>query len=586
MSFDLQLGAIDLLASSNTSPGYWFETYGEDLTLGTPAAVEKEITSFLQDGSIATIESWDNRELTLPVAVGATSAANLAAGEAALVAEVGGRNVLTYTPSGNGSPCVFDVVNSKLAHSFDDVLEINSLKRVYTLTVVALPFARAVAQQTTSWAAPPAGTPTVTVVDDCTATTGWALTSTGTGTPSGPTVVSGAVWGTLVSTGTIAKSKTVTLTRTGLSASMTSTPYVRLDADAAGAALGPIVMSVKINGTSVTPISTSGTVGWYAMPGGATTLTSVAVTATGTLDTTFGQNLKAIVNDISRSSASSDATGQRQTFRSVTIAGSARTQGSIALADTTPAALGSVLVYTSPANVAVFQPPLRQFLVPGGVDTTDTSLVSGKSTPLDVGGLLFDIPAAQVPAGTYLLMCRVKHATAGTYGIIWTGSTRLGGATLDANPPTGTKTFTLAAGTWTMVALANLVLPTRVVGSSGLVRIFLNPTVFGLVLDEAWLFNLDTGRLSWVECGTTTPAAGGAASRLFLDPASLTTPVPQVMMGTAADRSDAFGAGGSLVSFGDHEFLPGQMNIFTVTSNSVATAGSVTYSPRYMTHVA
>lgn len=591
MTFDLQLGAIDLLGTANTSPGYWFDTYGDDLDLGTPEAVEKEITSFLQDGSIATIESWDNRTLTLPVGIRATSAANLAAAESALVAEVGIRNALTYTPSGNGSPCVFDVVNSKLAFDFDDVLEANSLTRVYSLTIVALPFARTAATTTASWAAPPAGTPTVTTVDDCTSTTGWARTTTGTGTASGPTVVSGTLQASMTSTVPSGPQViSVTETRTGLSASMTSTPYVRLDAKTTAATstggFGP-ALSVKINGTTVTPVAAGGSVRWYAMPGGATTLTSIAVAAT--LNVNPGDQITVIAADVSRSSATFDVAGQRQTFRSVTIAGSARTQGSIALSDATPAALGSVLVYTSPANAAVFQPPLRAFLTSGNTQTTDTSLISGKSSDLSTLHT-FDIPASQVPAGGYVLMARVKHASASTYDVTWTGRSRMGSTNLDSNPPTSVKPVALAAATWKVVNLGNLTLPTATLGASGLVRIELSGPS-GLLLDEAWLFNIwgdSAGRLSWVECGTGSPASGGPASVLFLDPASLASPVPHIRIGTASDGSDAYDPGvlGSLISFGDHEFRPGQMSIFTVSSNSIAMAGSVTYSPRYMTHVA
>ncbi len=37
-------------------------------------------------------------------------------------------------------------------------------------------------------------------------------------------------------------------------------------------------------------------------------------------------------------------------------------------------------------------------------------------------------------------------------------------------------------------------------------------------------------------------------------------------------------------SFGDHEFVPPSMNVFTVSSNSVAMGGSLTYRPRFHSH--
>lgn len=578
----LTFGAVDLLGDPvTTAGGYWFEAAGEDTDLGNPEPVEKAIASFLQDGAIAAIESYDNREMPLKITVKGVDSAGLAAGEAALMGEVAKRNTLTWTPPDKagdfaGVPSVFDVVTSWLDHSFDDINELN-LQRTYTLTIKALPFARSNTLTTLVSPAPPSTTPVVTVVDACTSTTGWSNTGSSAGTGAAATG-SGDVYAVQSWAGPGASSRRVQLNRTGLSAS--GGAYIRIVFTSTTSGGGTPTYSVAFNGgAAIAPTAASGNTRWYYFTA---TVTSVAIAVDQVVNASG--TLSLYVSDISRSNMPQDQTGARQSFRSLAVAGSARTQGNLALEDP-GAGLGSALVYTSPNAGSVFQPPLRAYRTASPTETTDSTMISGKYNNLS-SGMAFEIPAPLVPSGSYLMMARVQHPTGGTYTLSWQARTKVG-TTISGAPtdPSGSHLVTLSSGVWATTIVGAMVLPIRQMGSAGYVRLELSGSSGGLVIDEVWLFNLDIGRLTWVECGSGTPATMVVSSRLFLDAASLDSPVPSVWLGTAANRSDSFGAATEMKSFGEHEFIPPSMNVFTVTSASVATQVTLSYYKRAHTHM-
>lgn len=568
----LVFGALELMGRTGTAPSRYV-TRAAGTSWGNPVPIEKVITSFLQDGSIAAITGFDNREMTIMLMIKGEDSYALAAAEEALQLEVGRRNTLTWYPPnkivGFGEPCVFDVVTSSFDHELDDQDELH-LQRKYTLTIKALPFARSQDVVKVVSPAPPSTSPSVTLVDACSATTGWA------GSPNAVSTSGGSVRAS--ATAPAGGNLGVTLTRTGLSANMSATPYLRVDYtwSALGVNSGFGGVTVKINGTTVTPVATNGNVAWYLSP--VSTITSFSVSVVRSLNA--GGSISLAVADLSRSDIAQDQAGSRQTFRSLDVAGSARTEGSLVLADPT-SSLGSVLVFTTPDTDAA-QPPLRARLVPGPSETASSLLVSGKSS--DLGTIHpFEIPASLVPPGGYLLLARVKHATAGPRAITWAAKSRIGTTDLGAGDA-GAIGVTLAADTWTIVEVADIDLPTKLLGPAGKVRIELaGPS--GLLLDEAWIFNLDTGQLTWVECGNAAPSPGGAANRMWLDAASIDNPEPMVWVGNSADRSDAFGAGELMRSLGRHQFVPKATNVFTVNTNAVAVEVQLAHYRRYHTHV-
>lgn len=584
----LQFGNLDLLGNDQ-SPGWWIEATGDDADFGNPVPVERAIKSFLQDGAIAAIESYDNREMTLRLTLFATSSANLAAAEAALVAEVGKRNTLIWTPPDNtgdlaGTPCVFDIVTSSLTYAFAEINDFNLL-RSYTLTLKALPFARSNTLTTYTSPAPPSGgAPTNTLVDGGTSTTNWS----GASSDGGSTTLSttGGVITLFKGFGAGTTTRSITLTRSSLATSMTGTGFVRIKMVTQltqGGDPKTLAVTVKINGTTVAEAGRDGDYRWYAHPGG--TLSTIEITASGKFPAAAG-SVVIRVDEVYRTSVAtlSTLTGQRQQFLSLPVGGTVRTQGNLELVDATPTALGSTLVYTTPADFPAAQPPLRRWRTVGPAETTDATLVSGKYSALNTLHQ-FELPAQNVPSGGYLLVARIKHTTGTNYGLLWSGQSVMGTTVVDVGGINGSTGGALSAiNTWQIVTVAHMTLPTFNMGSSGLVRIGLSSTP-DVLLDEAWLFNVDQGQLTWVEAGTGTPASGGPANRVFLDAATINSPVPAMYLGTAADRSDSFGAGRTAQSFEEHQFVPPLTNVFLVTTNAVSTAVTLSHYPRFHSHV-
>lgn len=365
--------------------------------------------------------------------------------------------------------------------------------------------------------------------------------------------------------------------RSSLAVSTTGKPYLRVALKDPAGGPGRVPDTVKVNGTTVTLVASSGLYQWYDV-------SAIATINTVELDYSMGAapNTFEAIDELVLTNATRLPSTGRETSRVATVRGSARTQASLSIADTTPAALGSVLVYTSPVIASMAQPALRDFLQAGPTITTDATTVSGSTSPLSTAHS-FDIPATGIQPGGHLLLARVKNTATGTYALAWTAKSRLGSTDVDTGQ-SGSASVALTANTWAIVTVGLMNLPTRKLGSSGKVRVTLSAPA-NTTLDEAWLFNVDTGRLTWVEAGTGAPAAGGPASRLWIDAASLANPEPSITLGTAADRSDEMGAGEKVVSFGVHDFVPPQVNVFIVTSGSTAAAVNLVHYPRWHTHV-
>lgn len=588
----LVFGSLNLLGKASDPEDWWIEAGGEGADFGNAEPIEKTILSFLIDGSIDTYESFGNRELTLPLVLCATTSAGLAAAEAALMAEVskanqvGINNTLVWTPPEQSptvaAPCVFDVARAWPTFAFNDLQELQ-YRRGYNLTLSALPFVRSQVATTVTNAAPTGSAPTTALLDNCNATTGWSIGGT-SGTTTSLTADGASIRGKVTNTLGTARQIQVNLARTFSSVNMSATPYIRIEmGTGAWRNTGPIFPEVSINGVVLDgPAAQSGSVVWYQMPFGATTLTTLVIKAFTQVEAATTANLTLRLDDIQRSSAYYDASGSRQRSFNLPVKGSARTQGSLSIIDPT-VALGSVLVYAATAGeTPLAQPNLRTRRTAGSTETTDTSLVSGKYSDLATNHV-FQIPAVNLDRGGYVLYARIKHTSAADYTLTWAAKSVMGTTTVDASQ-SGTQKVTLAANTWTVVPVAAMPLPTAQMGPNGIVQVELSSTS-GVLLDEAWLFNLDTGRLVHVECGTGTPAAGGPANRAYIVAAALSSPTPKVLIGTADEQADAYNPGVSVRSFGQPVIVPPSMSVFVVTSNSIAADVTLEYFARYFSHV-
>ena len=557
---------------------------------GAPQNVYETLALLLQDGEVELSDRSSNRTVQFNVLIEGASLAALATSEAALIAETErALNIITIDPGDSGPVTVYETFRGQVTLVRDDDWETARLRR-YTVTVKAAPFPRSAAEVTAA-ALAATGT-TTTLVDDGSATTNW--TGTTNGVSATVAVVSGAVG---VTTVTLPGAVTIALTRTA-SITTSSTKYLKIDWKPASQLGSPAVRAYG-DGTELTRVAQTGlpsglTRTWFYVPAA-----SIAVLRLDSAtDLTRMQPDTAVrsfhVDNIDRTDVKPAIGTNRQLLRSIDVAGSARSPGSIAI-EHASSALGDVLGYFFPDGTggqAGYSPPMRQYRVAGGPTVTaDTALVSGSKEDLTTGTSTFDIPYARLAAGSHVFMVRAQGAGASNNAATfnWTASTRVNATTVGS---TTSGSFTVAAldrSAMNIFAIARIQLPTvdvNVASSTAAVRITLTATsAEGVTFDEGWLFNTTIGQLVQVACGTASPASGGAANRLWIEPATVGQPRPTVRIGFASDRSDAFYPT-SFAAWQMPQFLPPRVNVFTVTTNALDASVTLRNYPRWHTHAA
>lgn len=598
----LTLGSFDLIRGEGN--GWKVETIAEGMDFGSAAPVDVVTRTLLQDGSIVSTDRWENREMTFGVLITGADLGSLAAGEVLLYAELAKRNQLVWTPpDGWGPATVFDVLTSWADFEFNDwgEMEPGTIGRRFVVRLTCAPFARSLGEETIEAVA--AGEPLPVeetfTVDDCSTDTGWsAAFETGSGpgySNFGPDataedqVVAGTNWNDM---GSVIRYPTLdgflSLRRSGLTSDMTDTPYLVVDTFVSVAAGTGWISEVKVNDVPVPVMARIGSKLYFDCRHIAT-LTSVDITAYVRWSTRSGALGWALwVQDITRTNVPPFIGTGRQQFRSLAVRGAARTEVSLRIMHDT-SALGEVLVYTNAADEQRgYQPACREFRVPGGVEPTpDSSTASGAYSTVNVGSPeVYDVPAQTLPPGTFLIMGRFRRAVTGPLLIGASARTRIGGA--DSDQVTTGDIISMTAGEWQIAALGRLTLPPTAVPpvTDAVVRISVEPTA-EVQIDDLWLFHTTLGALTWVNCGTGTPAPGGPFNRLWLDTATLDWPRPAIWMGTEADGSDRRHADSSEVrAFGTHTFPPTEVNVFTVTSNAENAAASGRYTPAWPNNAA
>jgi hypothetical protein len=595
----LTLGSFDFIRGEGAS--WWVETIAEGMSFGGANPVDVVTQTLLQDGAVVTTERWENRELTFGVLIKGADLIAVSEGEALLYAELARRNVLTWTPpDGWGPPSVFDVLTSWAEFDFDDwgEMEPGTIGRRFVIRLTCAPFARStdevVVEAVVSGDTPE---PITETIDDCTSVTGWTASRTTGSGPSYDNFGPFAQFG-MVTTGTnwtppnsVLRYPTLDghlrLIRSGLSAPMTDTRFLVIDAQANIYGVGSTIQiqTFWINGVATMPTAQLGAKYYFDCLSIAS-IETVEVEAYVLWSTqSGGVNWSLAVHDISRTSQPPFIGTGRQQFRSISVQGSARTQGSIQLAHETTS-LGEVVAYTNAARLASgYQPACRGagYRTAGGTVTPDANTASGGYAPLNSGTPeTFDIPAAALPTGSYSIMARIRGDSTAITGVSWAAST-LVGSTSYATQSGSTILRGGTTTTWLLYEIARVVLPPDDLppGSAQKVRVTLSSSAL-IYLDELYLFNTDIGHLTWVSCGTGAPATGGSSNRLWIDTATLDRPREAIWLGTAADGSDRRHALGSEVrSLGTHVIEPGDLNLFTLTSNAENAAASARYYPRW-----
>jgi hypothetical protein len=570
-----------------------------EFDLGNPQPVVEVLKSLLIDGSLAVVTGWDNREIPIRLRLSANDGEQLAKAEAALFqqCQLDQPPPLVWTsPVGSSAATVFDTVVAVLERDNSegwDLEEILRGYRYYKLTLTCLPFARAV-ESTVVPALPVPVDPEAEdfhLVDDCDSTTGWTRETNG-GSPSGPTV--GGAGDVYVEATINAPSDYLRLIRTGTIAAPTGYYLVADVAWDAGVGNDFITGAWRAyyNGTWHSPTSVAAGIG----EGGSTrlffedvgTIGSVKIafdfaTVTGSYDVIVQVYRVAYTDTI----GSATTTTNRQQSRLVTVSGSAPTQAQLSLYDGTtipPDPLGKdILVYTTRSTG--FTPNLRQWISTSEAPTGDTAMVSGARHTLDTP-TVYLIPASLLTSGTYALLARIILDDDAT--ISWQARmvTLDGADTVGSSVVISGSVDLAATGSpfsdayFDVLDIGAMVLPVvDVSGSDYAVELTISGPGGGLAwLDEAWLFSLDDGVLTWIrdtesltnieirspELGAARPSVWGGVG----DP------------GVAMSCIDW-----KCLSFGAHRFDPGDMQIFTVTTSSLVAQCQIEYFPRFHSNV-
>lgn len=565
---------------------------------GGPQPVSEVIESLLQDGEIEVSDRDANRSLAFTVYVEGADMLDLAeSAENLLLAEARKqRNEITLHPGdGYGPGYTIRTFRATPSNPRDEDAERQGLRR-FDFTVPARPFVRSLDSVTIEAVASGGSVPSPNevLVDGCTSAANWSrTTSPGTGssgTATGPTVSSSAIRAAFTWTGPEGRGIVTTrvrLTRTGLSADMSSTTLLKVDTSAESPAATS--MTFEINGSPATPIAQADGTFWFDCRDIAT-VTDFAAEVTSLV---YRQQQPAPwtvalkVHNIWRTNITPIIGTGRQQFRTAPVLGSARTEGSIVVAHETQALGDDVMLYTIPADGSGHQPACRQYRTSGPTSPTTgggaADTASGAWESIAGGPVVFDVPARTVPTGSYAILARLRSAVAGYKSVTARAGVLLGATSLPAWESTTTPNL---GTTWGLTELGSVSLPPigLPVNSTGFVRLEIESTD-DVQIDELYICNLTAGALTIVSCGTGTPAAGGASSRLWVDTASLDVPHPSIWVGTQSDRSDARHASDYLAEM-PHQLPPGLLNVFALSSNAVLPAVSLEYFPQWHFHSA
>lgn len=278
----------------------------------------------------------------------------------------------------------------------------------------------------------------------------------------------------------------------------------------------------------------------------------------------------------------------RQRSYSFTAEGSARTEAALHVSGSASGLGASTLVYTRPGAAGAI--PLRQHRSGGGATTADAALVSGTRDSDITTAFEATVPKTEVPDGDYLLFARLAcSSSSGNSTLTVTVGTDLAGYT-----PRSSRSWDVAATgletayRWFQISSV-FSLPTTLIASEpdADVIVLIADAASGLTvrLDEAILFEVGTGALTWVNTGPmlssiVDPPPDG--KHVWVDPATVARPYRRLLRGAESDQTDAFAAEAN--AWASHVLEPGTNTALVVAEGDTSAALEVTFSPRWHTH--
>jgi hypothetical protein len=556
----LTLGSLLLTGSvADADYDFTFDVLADGATFGVAQGVQEVVRSLLADGDLVRVTRYGNREVSFRVQIEGPTLGSLAHGEAALRAEIGRRNLLTWqAPDVLAVPTVFEVVASEMAQTFDDLDELKR-RRTFVVTLTCAPFARSAEAVTVDALVVP-GSDITETVNDADATTGWSASA---GNPAGgsstPTVTDEGTY--VQATSTMpppagAGRWTLDLTLVVAAVDMTDTPYLRVRTLGSGGT--GLDFWVKYSGGSRHVIPTvsrliSATVTEHFLD-----VTAVGVPLTGLVIRRNGEGpvtLTTGVDDVSRTNTLTQVSA-RQITRVLDVGGTERTPASIHVqSEDGTTELGQVIVHTCPEDGSGYSPPLQRWRTVGQTRTPDATAFSGNYEEINVTSWIAEVPTSALPEGGYTLLARLRCQSAATVTVTWSTSTIFPDATTQEGFTVGTVQHTFdASNVWNLVKMEALTLPS-VRTMAGKVQIALQVAAASPVvtLDEAWLFRVDDDcALTFME--TERP-------HLWLDSPDVTSSVPRIWIGDGFDTKVHPGEG--LGQMGTHVLSPDGTAVFT-----------------------
>lgn len=545
----LTLGSLLLTDSvPDGTHGYAFHWIAPGATTGSGVAVKEVVTSLLADGDLVRITRYGNREVTFSIEITGPTLDALAHGEAALRAEVGRRNTLTWQPPDALSvPTVFEVVASEMAQTFNDLDELHRI-RTFVVSLTCSPAALSADVSTVE--ALPAGTSTV-VVDTCDSATGWAA---GTSTPPDSLSQSaGAVWVHDATGG----NQAMALNRAA-SIDVSAHPQFVLEWKAIP---GPGYMVMGFPAASEQFPSELNRVAladgwmrstWLVAPGDLDSGFQFAYlnTSTGTLEGDY-----VAIREVRKTSVL-PGESVRQLSRFLEVGGTERTPASIHVqSEDGIDPLGQCIVHTCPEDGSGYSPPLQRWRTVGQTRTADATAFSGSYESINTTSWIAEVPTYALPEGGYVLLARLRAQTAGVVSITWSTSTIFPDAVTQQGFTVGAFNHDFAVGNeWELVPIEVLSLPS-VRTQAGKVQIALQVAAASPVvtLDEAWLFRDDD------DCALTIVETD--QPHLWLDSPDIDSSVPRVWIGDGASTKVHPGEG--LKGMGAHVLSPEGTATFT-----------------------
>ncbi|GAA4120461.1 hypothetical protein GCM10022215_24110 [Nocardioides fonticola] len=588
------------------------------LRRGRPEPIVKVIESMVRDGDLESVIAHKNRDLVLLAAFEGHDPDALAEKEEELALAIARARTFRWTPSALGSATtVYDLHYGSLAFNDDSDWDIDELDglRTWTIELRARPFGRSDVEMTATAGAATGGTDTQ--VNACDSLTGWTavapLPSGGAGTLSidtdryfeggksiriNPPSSSEAPLGGGYYTFTLEGAAELT----GLSLSLAATPFLSVKVDGTYASARTVRMwadGVELADAGSTYVG--GPTGAFYIHSFRCTDTSVSKLRvqisvsytvydpsfpTGTLS---GPPLMGIrFDDVRRGPvpANASATG-RETTSIFPIAGSARTEASIEIAHAT-SGLGDVFVYTSPyLGVTGYTPDLRRWATTVAGDGGGGT-ISGRTGALATGAgtTVFQIPAAPLPSGSYLLhVVGNGGAPTGTVTVIARVRSAAGTVLGDRSY---TMTPAVLPGTTSFAVLGALTLPTVDLpeGTDCVVELDIAKVGSGgWSWDEFLLCHVsDDAAITAVAAGTGAKALGAANNRLWIDAPTPERSAGGIFLGTDPARADAYHAGVVAGAWGEHQLVPRYTPIFVANTGAANPSITAHYWPRWLFH--